>query len=134
MNLEEKLIHNNIRPTAVRLLILREIEKAGHPLSALEIEMALETVDRSTITRTLSLLADADIIHPIHDTTSAVKYELCPSGDHHTIADNHVHFHCRKCGRTYCLPSEPLPPVTLPEKYRAEHAEYVISGLCPYCT
>lgn len=134
MNHEEKLKLHGIRPTAVRLLIMREIEKADHPLSALEIETSLETVDRSTITRTIAILAEADIIHTIHDGSGAAKYELCPAHHHHSPDDNHIHFHCRKCERTFCIPSEPLPHVNIPEGYVKESAEYIITGLCPECS
>ncbi|MCM1290359.1 MAG: transcriptional repressor [Prevotella sp.] len=134
MNLESKLNHHNIRPTAVRLLILRQIEQSEFPISALDIETALETVDRSTITRTLALLSEADIIHAIHDGSSAVKYELCPALDDHSIHDHHLHFHCRRCEKTFCLPGAPLPQINLPAGYQGEKADFVVTGLCPGCS
>lgn len=134
INLVERLESHGVRPTAVRLLVLATICSSSHPLSSLEIETLLETVDRSTVTRSLALFSEKGLVHVINDGTGSAKYEACPSPSGHSASDMHVHFHCRKCGKTYCLAGTTIPAVKLPEGYEAEDADYIIAGLCPRCS
>ncbi len=131
--IEERLISHGIRPTALRLMILKELDKANRPLSALDMERLLDTVDRSTITRALAKFTEKGIIHLIDDGSGAAKYESCPSENHHTAADMHVHFHCRKCETTFCLHSTAIPHVELPSGFSIDTASYILSGICPSC-
>lgn len=130
---DSRMKNNGIRPTAVRQMIYRVLQEAPGPLSGLEIEQILDTVDRSTITRTIALFHEAELLHAIDDGSGAMKYELCSSKDHHTAADLHPHFHCRACGRTLCLTGVALPELPLPEGFRAESSNLTITGLCPDC-
>ncbi|MDE6409155.1 MAG: transcriptional repressor [Muribaculaceae bacterium] len=127
-----KMKEHGIRPTAVRLMIGRVLDSADHPMSSLEIEMALDTVDRSTITRTLAIFGEKSLIHIIEDGSGASKYEICTSDHEETSSDMHLHFHCRKCGQTNCLPI-PIPDVNLPGGFKAETANFTITGLCDKC-
>lgn len=129
----ERIEQHGIRTTPVRELIFRAIDGASAPVSSLEIEQILETVDRSSITRTLSLFAEKGLVHLIDDGSGSTKYEACPSPHHHDSSDMHVHFHCRSCGKTVCLPDTPIPAVALPEGYIADSATYLVTGLCPAC-
>lgn len=123
-----------IAATPNRLLVVDALLNAGRPLALADLEEVLPTMERSGIFRALSLLADSHVAHAINDGSRSVKYELCPAHDgHHSPADLHVHFHCRACGRTFCLDA-PVPPVALPEGYEAEDANYVVEGLCPACS
>lgn len=130
---EEFLKNNGVKPSPVRLLVINTIADSDSPLSALDIEIRLATVDHSSISRSLNTLLDADLIHAIHDGSGAVKYECCPEPEHHGASHTHVHFRCRKCGRTECLPKIPVPRVTLPSGYEPEDANYILTGLCPRC-
>lgn len=130
---EEVLKEWGIRPTPVRTLVLKALLRAKRPVSALEIEMALQTVDRSSITRTLSAFAESHLIHSISDGSGAMRYELCnePTTEKHT--DEHAHFHCRKCGKTYCLPELRLEIPAIPKGYEGESISFIITGVCPTC-
>lgn len=142
--LELRLAEHGVRPTALRILVMSVIEKAEQPISALDIERALDTVDRSTITRALSQFCSKGLVHIIDDGSGSAKYEAChtcgyPKEDHSlkgTIMHNdlHVHFHCTRCGRTFCLPSAPIPPIPLADGFVQESANFIISGLCPDCS
>lgn len=132
-NIEQRIENHGIRPTPVRGLVLGVLDDSVRPLSSLEIEQALDTVDRSSITRTLSLFVEKGLVHIIDDGTSSAKYEACPSPHHHTCNDMHVHFHCRVCGRTYCLSGTPPPPVSVPYGFLPESTNYLLTGLCPDC-
>lgn len=128
----KKMQEHGVRPTAVRMMIGRFLDSADHPMSALEIEMALDTVDRSTITRTLAIFGENSLIHVIEDGSGASKYEICASDHNEEPSDMHLHFHCRKCGKTTCLPI-PIPEITLPPGFLAESANFTITGVCENC-
>ena len=133
MTEEQLLEHAGVRPTAMRLLIYRMLNRSKNPISSLDMEMELQTADRSTISRTLATFLDHDLVHAIDDGSGSVKYEACRSPiHHHSISDLHVHFHCTVCDKTFCLP-QPVPQVILPEGFVAEGLNYVISGKCDKC-
>ena len=132
--------NHGVRPTAVRSMIFRFLNNASAPVSALDIETGLDTVDRSTITRTISLFTEKGLLHLIEDGSGASKYELCHAhaGDRNDAdgidSDAHVHFRCKACGRTLCLHSLPVPDVGLPAGFVAESANFTITGFCPDCS
>lgn len=133
LNDEQRLEHAGVRPTAMRLLIYRFMSRTANPISSLDMETALETADRSTISRTLSKFLEHDLIHAIDDGSGSIKYEVCRSNHHHSVDDLHVHFHCTKCGKTFCLP-DAVPHVDLPDGFVMDNVNYVISGKCDKCT
>ena len=51
---EEKLKDKGVRPTAARILILQKLSEQTYPISLLELEAQLETLDKSTISRSLA--------------------------------------------------------------------------------
>ena len=124
---------HGVKPTANRLLIARALSEAGRPVSMGELEDMLETVDKSVISRSLSLFREARLVHSIEDGGEGVRYELCHS--HHADHDDdaHVHFHCEICGRTYCLEEIPVPEVQVPEGFKPLTANFLIKGVCPAC-
>ena len=129
---------NGIRPTPNRIMIIRELCSANAALSLSDLEGRLGTVDKSSVFRTLTLLTQHHIIHQINDSTGQTKYALCQedcrcSEPHHKISDSHIHFHCEKCKKTYCLPSKPIPEIDLPDGFHVHDAEMIIKGLCPTC-
>ncbi len=136
MSIDNRMQSHGVRPTAVRNLILSVLDNATHPISALDIETSLDTVDRSSITRALSLFVEKGLIHIIDDGSSSAKYEVCRATHTHTgndagfpsHEDLHVHFRCTGCGKTYCLPS-----ITLPSGFIPATANYIITGTCPDC-
>lgn len=137
---EEQLLQAaGIKPTAARILIIRNLDAADHPLSMAEIGDALETVDKSVISRTLALFRTARLIHIIQDGSDSVRYELCRchcsvSGDDTgDDSDRHIHFHCEACGKTFCFRDMPVPEPALPDGFHASSVNYVINGLCPSC-
>ncbi len=130
---EKILDDRDIKPTAMRQLVLEIILKNKNALSLFEIEKQFENVDRTTIYRTLKTFQDHCIIHSIHDGTGAVRYALCSEGCRCDLGDLHAHFLCNKCGQTICLKDHPIPNPELPEDFIFEHANFVIQGVCPDC-
>ncbi|MCR4569096.1 MAG: transcriptional repressor [Bacteroidales bacterium] len=133
MSLEELLEHHGVKPTANRLLIARALQDANRPLSLMELEMQLETIDKSNVFRALTAFREAHLVHVLEDAGDGVRYELCHSHDEEHDDDVHVHFYCTHCHKTYCLEDTPVPPVAVPEGFNPESVSYLVKGICPEC-
>lgn len=131
---EHKLSERGVKPTAMRLLVYQELDKARHPLSLKDLEERMVTADRSTIFRTLTLLLQHHLVHGIEDGSGALKYEICHGHHECTLQDQHSHFYCEQCQRTFCLHDTPIPLVDLPQGFRAITINYMIKGICPQCS
>ena len=123
-----------IKPTAMRILVYLAIARSRHPVSLKDLEESMVTADRSTIFRTLTLMHDNHVIHAIEDGSGAMKYELCHSDKAHDAdEDQHPHFYCESCRRTFCLHEVPFPEVGLPRGYLATAWNFLIKGTCAEC-
>lgn len=137
--LSDELLGRSIRPTALRILILRTMKEMDCAASLSDLEERLVTVDKSTIFRTLTLFLAHHIVHAVDDGTGAMKYAVCRPGcrcgeeGEDDLGDLHTHFYCEGCHHTFCLRGLPVPVVTLPEGFRLHTANYVLKGLCPAC-
>lgn len=131
---EEILFRKGIKPTVNRILVMKELLRASHPVSLADLEASLDTLDKTSIFRVLELFAEKDIVHVIEDGSRSNKYELCHSDTHHSISDQHVHFYCEKCGRTYCLENIAVPPIDVPAGFQPRSVNYMLKGLCPKCS
>ena len=67
------LAKRDIQPTAIRILVLRTMMQAGRSVSLLDLETMLDTVDKSTIFRTLTLFLSHHLIHSIDDGTGSLQ-------------------------------------------------------------
>lgn len=131
MNVEHLMAEHGVKVTANRLLIARALEQAGCPLSMMELEERLESIDKSNVFRTLVAFKDAHLVHVLEG--DPVRYELCHSHHEDHDDDLHVHFYCVKCHKTYCLEEIPVPPVQAPEGYQVQEESYLLRGICPQC-
>lgn len=122
-----------VKPTALRLLIARELGGARHPLSVSELEDRLQTVDKSTIFRTLTLFLAHHLIHGMEDGGGVVKYEWCCASCACTLDDMHTHFYCDRCRRTFCFRQTRIPAIALPDGFVAHSVNYMVKGICPRC-
>ncbi len=129
-----KLEHRNIKPTATRLLILREMYRGDETVSLPELEKLLPTVDKSTISRTLTLFLLHRLIHAVDDGSGSLKYAVCADDCECSVDDEHTHFFCTACRRTFCLKHLHVPVVPLPDGFILESVNYVLKGLCPECS
>lgn len=137
--LTDELLGRNIRPTALRLLILRTMKAMNRAVSLTDLEECLVTVDKSTIFRTLTLFLSQHLVHAVDDGTGALKYAVCSPDCHcgeeegDDLGDLHTHFYCEGCHHTFCLRGLPVPVVPLPDGFQLRTANYVLKGLCPDC-
>ncbi|MBI1780601.1 MAG: transcriptional repressor [Sphingobacteriales bacterium] len=132
--MEFKLAAKGVKSTAMRLLVMEVLSKQGAAISLSQLEQFFEKADRITLYRTLKTFEVKKIIHSIDDGTGAIKYALCVEGCECHPEDLHVHFHCSKCKRTYCLTDNIIPPINLPQKFVLEEINLVIKGLCENCS
>ncbi len=128
-----RLEQRGVKPTALRTLIFRTLAKERKALSMGELEEKLETVDKSTIFRTLTLLLSQHLVHAIEDGSGVLKYEVCGGECDCTLDDMHAHFYCTECQRTFCFHHIGVPRVEWPEGFEVQAINYVIKGLCPTC-
>lgn len=131
--IERILTEHGVNPTAVRILVYRNITEFHHAFSLADVEAALGSVDKSTLFRTLTLFAARHLLHQVEDGSGSKKYCVCHNSHPCALGDLHCHFRCERCGTTYCLPRTAIPAMTLPEGFAPQRAELVFSGLCPDC-
>ena len=98
-----------------------------------EIEQQIQSIDKSSISRTLNLFYAHHLVHALDDGTGSVKYELCHAKHADNDEDAHVHFFCEQCHRTFCLRETPLPTLTLPADYLVQQVQLIVKGICPAC-
>ena len=126
----DKLAKRDIKPTAIRLLILKSMMEAGRAVSQLDLETLLDTVDKSTISRTITLFLSHHLIHSIDDGSGSWKYAVCDDSCNCVLKDLHSHFYCEKCHRTFCLEKIHIPVIDLPKGFTLHSVNYVVKGVC----
>lgn len=128
------LNEKNIKPTAVRELVLDVFLECTHALSSSDIESKLPWGDRVTLFRTLKTFEQKGVIHQINDGSSTVKYALCidncESTEHFDI---HPHFRCDKCGKTICLEKQEIDIPNIPNDIMVSEYSLILNGLCADC-
>lgn len=135
MNAEESVILDNagVKPTSNRILVLRSLLKSTSPMSLMELETDLMTLDRSSILRVLTVLADNEVVHVMEDGRGVTKYEVCHSRDHKSNDDHHAHFYCEQCHRVYCLEDVSIPHIPVPDGFETHGVNFMLKGTCPRC-
>lgn len=129
----ELLLRHGIKPTANRIILVRELAGLDRPMSLSELEYKILSIDKSGVFRALTLFREHHLVHVIEDGGDGVRYELCRAMVPGVDDDTHVHFYCEHCHRTFCLEDIGIPAVALPDGYRMTSANYVVKGLCPDC-
>ncbi len=118
----------------MRLLVLEFLTGQTTAISLTGLENSFERSDRITLFRTLKTFQKNGMVHSVDDGTGTTKFALCEEGCECDIQrDLHVHFHCRICSETFCLPKYKIPEIDLPEKFSAEEANLVVKGVCGKC-
>ncbi|TCZ63415.1 Fur family transcriptional regulator [Flaviaesturariibacter aridisoli] len=92
-----------------------------------------EKFDRVTVYRTLQTFVDKGILHTIPTADNSVLYALCKDCDEGHHHDDHVHFICNNCHKTYCLDGVVTPRINLHEGYRASSVQVLMHGICREC-
>jgi Fur family ferric uptake transcriptional regulator len=140
MPTEEQLIallkQHHLNITKPRIKILEFFLNAENALDSYLIEKKVQhQIDRITIYRTLRSFLEKGIIHTIPTHDFSIQYALCKNGcDEHRHQDNHFHFICEKCGKTFCLDEDAISTTTLPNGYVTHKIEVLLTGECKTCS
>ena len=127
---EKQLEIRNIKPTAMRELVLKVLSEQISAISLADLEQKFEKADKVTLYRTLKTFEENKLIHSIDDGTGSVKYALCKETCQCHPEDLPVHFLCTKCKQKYCLTDVPIPSVNLPVHFALENINMVAKGIC----
>jgi Fur family ferric uptake transcriptional regulator len=130
---DNQLENRNIKPTAMRELVLKVLSEQAAAISLADLEQKFEKADKVTLYRTLKTFEENKLIHSIDDGTGSVKYALCKETCQCHPEELHVHFLCTKCKKTYCLTDIPVPSVNLPTHFTLETINMVVKGICVNC-
>ncbi|KAB2907549.1 MAG: transcriptional repressor [Ignavibacteriales bacterium] len=133
---ETLLKRHHVRVTNIRKEIVAALLEKETALSYREIRDCIcESHDRVTVYRTLNTFVNEGIMHTISSADGVVRYALCSDGscEPHHHDDRHIHFLCKKCGRTFCLPFRAQPDFEIPTGYKMDSFEISVSGLCENC-
>jgi len=132
-DIENLLIDNNIRPTVVRILVWKTIRNLDYAFSLQDIEDLLVDTDKSSLFRALRVFTENGLLHDFDDGSGHQKYCVHSHNSPHHEECHHVHFYCTECGKTFCIKSEHIPGVKLPNNFTAVSVSYIIRGVCPNC-
>ena len=130
---DKKLKIRNIKPTAMRELVLNVLTEQDRAISLADLEQKFDNADKTTLYRTLKTFEENKLIHSIDDGTGSVKYALCKETCQCHPEDLHVHFLCTKCQQTYCLNDISIPSIDLPTNFKLETINMVVKGICSNC-
>lgn len=133
LNIEEQLLAKNIKPTAMRILVLKFLKQQHGAVSLADIENSFDQSDRVTIYRTVKTFESKGLLHRI--TANAItQYALCSSNcseDKHR--DTHLHFICNQCKKTICLTQVSIPTIEIPAGFQLSEMEVIAKGICQSC-
>jgi len=132
--IEQRLIDNKIKPTAMRLLVFEFLLGQSSAQSLTDMELKMDRTDRVTLYRTIRTFEENGLVHRIEDGSGITKFALCDPGcdvdGHH---DLHLHFYCIECKETHCLPKTKIPEVKLPVGYKPTETQLIVKGICRNC-
>ncbi len=130
---DKKLTIRNIKPTAMRELVLKVLTQQNVAISLTDLEHKFHNADKTTLYRTLKTFEENKLIHSIDDGTGSIKYALCKETCQCHPDDLHVHFLCTNCQQTYCLNDISIPSIALPLNFKLETINMVVKGICSNC-
>jgi Fur family ferric uptake transcriptional regulator len=133
----EILQRYKLRNTEIRREILSLFLDTDYALSHQYIEKKLESkFDRVTLYRTLKAFEENGLVHRIANDKETIEYALCKddcSIENHKHSDNHAHFRCEICQKTYCLDSVGIPDFHIPKGFKAKEFQLLVNGTCEKC-
>lgn len=127
------LADKGVKPTANRIIVLKMLHDVHRPVSLTDLEAKLLSMDKSSIFRVLSLFLEHDVVHAFEDGRGLLNYELCERRGRCNHSENHIHFYCESCRRSFCMEDILMPSVSLPEGFVAHAMSFVVKGECPEC-
>lgn len=130
------LLHDHgLKKTPIRTEMLDLFMNHDYALSASDIigRMKGEN-DRVTVYRALVSFEEHGILHKASDDGQGVKYALCShSCPDEAHDDQHAHFVCDECHKTYCLDDVAIPEVEVSNEFSVDRVNYTLRGICKEC-
>lgn len=134
-NIEENLlIKKGVKPTAMRILVLKYLMQKESATGLSEIDNAFKRSDRITLYRTLKTFQQNSIVHKVIDGNGVTKYALCEEGCQCALSDLHMHFYCEMCLNTFCMPQVKVPEIAIPHVFKVNEVSFVAKGNCLSCS
>lgn len=136
---ENYLKDRGLRPTRIRLMVVDILKRQTSALTPQQIQDALpQDIDRVTFYRTILNFERHGVVHRVAGDDGLIRYALCrhehtSSGTFPRSEDNHPHFRCQRCDRTFCLEEVSIQDPILPEGFRAESVSFFLRGTCAEC-
>ncbi|KQT92257.1 Fur family transcriptional regulator [Marmoricola sp. Leaf446] len=131
---QQRLRSSGHRLTPQRELVLRAVEELGHATPDevhAEVRRHSDSVNLSTIYRTLELLDDLGLIRHAHLTDRAPTY-------HSATSHEHAHLVCRSCGETVSIGRDEversLAPLAESRGFAPDYGHLTVFGTCATCT
>jgi Fur family ferric uptake transcriptional regulator len=124
------LSSKGIRVTGQRLAVLRALSVRSKPVTFPELveELSPQGLDRATVYRNLTGMAEAGILIRTQLVDGVARYELPQWGG--SLHAEHLHLVCVDCGDVSCLPSS---AVSLHGEARRRVTEVQLRGFCASC-
>lgn len=130
---QQRLRASGHRLTPQRELVLAAVEKLGHATPDevyAEVRTHAESVNLSTVYRTLELLDDLGLIRHAHLTDRAPTY-------HSATGHEHVHLVCRSCQRLISVDraevERALAPLAAEHGFEPDYGHLTVFGNCSAC-
>ncbi len=125
---------HGLKVTETRLNVLGQFFEHDHALTHQDLESALPQFDRVTLYRTLNSFESKGITHKVLGSKGVAKFALCKHQcDEHGHHDNHFHFHCTNCEKTYCLDESLKQEIKLPKGFVMHDVRLNVRGVCEEC-
>ncbi|GAB6119551.1 Fur family transcriptional regulator [Dysgonomonas termitidis] len=128
------LEERDIKATAIRILVLKAMFEFNRAFNLPDLEIKLDTVDKSSISRTIHLFHEHQLIHSFDDGSGSIKYSICSRDCHCSMEDLHAHFYCNYCKKAFCLKNISVPKFELSPIMQVESVNLVIKGYCGQCS
>ncbi len=132
---QAELKERGLRKTWGRQQVLIYIRERKTAVSHGELNKAFDQkLDRASLYRILQDFEEKGLVHKVPDDEVSVKYAYCGgscSANHHH--DQHLHFKCDQCQKTYCLEELSLPALKLPQGFSPRSTEVLVHGTCKAC-
>ena len=126
---------NGLKKTPIRIEILDLFMTHNFALSASDIIARMKSGnDRVTVYRALASFEKHGILHKASEDGHGIKYALCGQAcPNETHTDQHAHFICDKCHKTYCLEEITVPEIELSNEFSVNSVNYTLRGICKEC-
>ena len=133
--IEKLLKAHGLKKTTIRTEMLDVFIRNDFALSVNDIiERMKVSNDRVTVYRALISFEKHGILHIASEDRQGVKYALCNLDSFQETDDNqHAHFICDKCHKTYCLKDIVIPEVQVSREFSIDRANYTLRGICKEC-